>query len=258
MIAKEAAARLLEAERKKLEIEPLIKTYLGFTAEDAYQTQLEVIRMKVDEGAVVVGKKIGLTSKAMQNMAGVDEPDYGHLLDNMMFLDGDTISLESYIQPKVECEIAFVLKKDLKGPDVTVLDVLEATDYVVPSIEVIDSRIENWKIKFEDTVADNGSSASAVLGSKATKLEGLDLANIGMVSYRNGEMLDTAAGAAVLGNPLRAVAWLANSVGKYGVSLRAGEVILSGALTAAIPIEAGDTFTVEFDHLGSVTVTFKR
>lgn len=258
MMIQEAAARLFQAEETKKAIEPLTVTYPEITVDEAYQTQLEIIRHKVENGAKIVGKKIGATSKAIQNMFGVNQPDYGHLLDDMMFVEGDTISLDQYIQPKVECEIAFILKKDLKGPNVTIMDVVEATDYIVPAIEVIDSRISDWKIKFEDTIADNGSSASAIIGGKPTKLDGVDLTHIGMVIYKNGEMMDTAAGAAVLGNPLRAVAWLANSLGKYDVSLKAGEIILSGALTSAVEIEEQDTFTAEFAHIGSVSATFKR
>lgn len=258
MTVQEAATRLLEAEKAKNVIQPLTETYPGITVDEAYHTQLELIRRKVDDGAIIVGKKIGATSKAIQNMFGVEQPDYGHLLDDMMYVEGETISLEDYIQPKVEFEIAFKLKKDLKGPNVTIMDVMEATDYIAPAIEIIDSRIDNWKIKFEDTVADNGSSAAAVIGGEPTKLDGIDLTHIGMVAYKNGEMIDSGAGAAVLGNPLRSVAWLANSLGKYDVSLKAGEVVLSGALTAAVEIEDQDTFTAEFDHIGSINVTFKR
>lgn len=258
MAVHEAAARLLEAERSKQAIPPLTETYPGITVDEAYHTQLEIIRRRVEDGAIVVGKKIGATSKAIQNMFGVHQPDYGHLLDDMMHQEGDVISLEHFIQPKVEFEIAFKLKKDLKGPNVTVMDVIEATDYIAPAIEIIDSRIGDWKIAFEDTVADNGSSAAAVIGGKPAKLDGIDLAHIGMVAYKNGEMIDSGAGAAVLGSPLRSVAWLANSLGKYDVSLKAGEIILSGALTSAVEAEDQDTFTAEFDRIGSVSVTFKR
>jgi 2-keto-4-pentenoate hydratase len=258
VMIRKAADFLLEAEKTKKVIHPLTAIYPDITVDDAYYIQLEQIRRKVENGALIVGKKIGATSKAIQNMFGVNQPDYGHLLDDMMFVEGETISLDQYIQPKVEFEIAFILKKDLKGPNVSILDVIEATDYIAPAIEVIDSRIEDWKIKFEDTVADNGSSAGAVIGGKPAKLEGIDLTNIGMVAYKNGEMIDSAAGAAVLGNPLRAVAWLANSLGKYDVSLKAGEVVLSGALTSAVEISDGDTFTAEFAHIGSVTASFKR
>ena len=254
----QAASQLLEAEETKKVIKPLTDLYPDISVDDAYFVQLEQIRRKVEKGAVIVGKKIGATSKAIQQLFQVNQPDYGHLLDDMMFVDGETISLDHYIQPKAEFEIAFVLKKDLKGPNVTILDVVEATDYIVPAIEIIDSRIEDWKIRFEDTVADNGSSAGAVIGGKPTSLDNIDLTHIGMVVYKNGEFLNSAAGAAVLGNPLRAVAWLANSLGKYDVSLKAGEIVLSGALSTAVPIEENDTFTVEFGHIGSVSATFKR
>lgn len=258
MTIQEAATTLLEAEKTKNVIQPLTETYPGITVDEAYHTQLELIRRKLNDGAIIVGKKIGATSKAIQNMFGVQQPDYGHLLADMMYVEGEVIPLEDYIQPKVEFEIAFKLKRDLKGPNVTVIDVIEATDYIAPAIEIIDSRIEDWNIKFEDTVADNGSSAAAVIGGKPIKLDGIDLTHIGMVAYKNGVMIDSGAGAAVLGNPLRSVAWLANSLGKYNVSLKAGEIVLSGALTSAVEIEDQDTFTAEFDHIGAISVTFKR
>lgn len=258
MDIKEVAAQLLEAEKTQQTIPPLTTTHPGLTVDEAYYIQLEQVRRKLENGAVIVGKKIGATSKAIQDMFQVNQPDYGHLFETMMFVERETISLEAFIQPKVEFEIAFILKKDLKGPNVTIFDVIEATDYIAPAIEIIDSRIADWKIKFEDTVADNGSSAAAIIGGKPTRLDGLDLTHIGMVAYKNGDMLDSAAGAAVLGNPLRSVAWLANSLGKYDVSLKAGEVVLSGALTAAVPLEVNDTFTAQFDHIGSVSVSFSR
>lgn len=257
MNIQEVASQLQDAEKTKQVIEPLTVSYPEISVDEAYYIQLEQIRRKVKNGAVVVGKKIGATSQAIQQMFQVNQPDYGHLLDDMMFVDGETIPLDLYIQPKVEFEIAFILKKELKGPNVTILDVLAATDYIVPAIEIIDSRIEEWKIKFEDTVADNGSSAGAVIGGTPTSLENIDLAHIGMVAYKNGEYLDSAAGAAVLGNPLHAVAWLANSLGKYDVALKAGEIVLSGALFAAVPIEEGDSFTAEFAHIGTVSASFK-
>ncbi|WP_338751286.1 2-keto-4-pentenoate hydratase [Bacillus sp. FJAT-52991] len=253
MTIQERAIALLEAEKTRQPINPFSK----MTVEEAYHTQLEQIRQKVEAGAKVVGKKIGLTSKVMQEMFQVDEPDYGHLLDTMMHLDGAEVSMDNFIQPKLEFEIAFVLKKDLKGPGVTMLDVVEATDYIVPAIEIIDSRIKDWKIRFEDTVADNGSSAGAIIGGKPTKLDQVNISHIGMAVYKNGAYSDSAAGAAVMGNPARAVAWLANALGEYDISLHAGEVILSGALSKAVPVESGDQWTVEFDHIGSTSVTFK-
>jgi 2-keto-4-pentenoate hydratase len=258
MDIQKAATALIEAEDLKKPIAPFTSSTEEISVDDAYNIQLFQIRQKVEKGAAIVGKKIGLTSKAMQEMLNVSQPDYGHLLDDMMFGEGETISLTKYIQPRIEFEIAFVLNKDLKGPGVTMNDVIEATDYVVPALEIIDSRIKDWQIKFEDTVADNGSSAGAIIGSTTAKLNGLDLAAVKMTVTRNGEFLDSAAGSAVMGHPAEAVAWLANALGSYGISLRAGEVILSGALSKAIPIEDGDTFTAEFEHIGVVTATFKK
>lgn len=252
----EIANRLLEAEQTRQPVDPLTNTYPGITVEDAYRIQIAQVDAKIARGEKIVGKKIGLTSEAMQKMFNVTTPDYGHLLDRMMHVDGERIAIDDFIQPKLEAEIAFVLQKDLNGPGVSMTDVIAATAYVVPAFEVIDSRIKDWKIKFEDTVADNGSSARAILGGKPTSLLNLDLQQIGMIVSRNGEQIDTAAGAAVMGNPVRAVAWLANELGKFGISLKAGEVILSGALAAAVPVEAGDAFTAEFAHIGTVSATF--
>ncbi|WP_138419590.1 2-keto-4-pentenoate hydratase [Aquibacillus sediminis] len=252
------ANRLREAEKNKQSIEPLTDTFPTITVDDAYSIQLQQIEEKIANGATVVGKKIGLTSKVMQDMFQVKEPDYGHLLDHMLHIDGEDISLDSFIEPKLEFEIAFILKDDLQGPGVSLIDVMEATDYVVPAFEVIDSRIKDWNIRFEDTVADNGSSARAIIGGHPTPIETIDLSHLGMVVYRNGKLLDTATGAAVMGNPCRAVAWLANALGKYGISLHKGEIVLSGALTAAIPVHEGDTFTADFAHVGSVSASFTR
>jgi 2-keto-4-pentenoate hydratase len=258
MEIQKAAAALMEAESEKKPIDPFTSSTVPISVDDAYQIQLKQIHHKVNNGSVIVGKKIGLTSKVMQEMFNVNEPDYGHILDDMMYKNGETISLDRFIQPKVEFEIAFVLKKDLKGPDVTTEDVIEATDYVLPAIEIIDSRIKDWQFKYEDTVADNGSSAGAILGGKPVPLSNLDLPSIGMTAYKNGEWMDSATGEAVMGNPLKAVAWLANALSRYDISLNAGEVILSGALSKAVPIEDGDIFTAEFDHLGLVSATFNK
>jgi 2-keto-4-pentenoate hydratase len=257
MDIQKAATALMAAESEKQPIAPFTSSTVEISVDEAYQIQLRQIHQKVEKGAEIVGKKIGLTSKAMQDMLNVNQPDYGHLLNDMIYEDGETIGLNQYIQPKIEFEIAFVLKKDLKGPGVTMNDVIEATDYIVPALEIIDSRIRDWQIKFEDTVADNGSSAGAVIGKTTAKLDGLDLTKIGMNVYRNNEFLDSAVSAAVMGNPAEAVAWLANALGNYGISLYAGEVILAGALSKAIVIEDGDTFTAEFDHIGAVTASFK-
>ncbi|MEK4230688.1 2-keto-4-pentenoate hydratase [Solibacillus sp. FSL H8-0538] len=251
------AQQLQQAEQMKHPIVPLTVTNPSITVEDAYAIQLLQIEKKQLDGHTIVGKKIGLTSKVMQQMFKVNEPDYGHILSNMVEVDGATISLEHLIQPKLEFEIAFVLKKRLFGTTISPQDVIDATDYIVPALEVIDSRIADWNIKFEDTVADNGSSAMAIIGGTPTKLDSVDLSHIGMNVYRNGELFDSAAAAAVMGNPVNAVAWLANKLGHYNIALEAGEFVLSGALTAAVPIEDGDTFSASFAHLGDVSATFK-
>lgn len=252
------AKRFLHAEKNKQSIEPLTHTFPDLTVDEAYSIQLKQIEEKVSNGAKVVGKKIGLTSQVMQEMFQVNEPDYGHLLDDMLHIDGDDISLDAFLEPKLEFEIAFLLKEDLQGPGVTVIDVLEATEYVAPAFEVIDSRIKDWNIRFEDTVADNGSSARAILGGNPTPIDQVDLPHLGMAVYRNGRFIDSATGAAVMGNPARAVAWLANALGKYDISLHQGDIVLSGALTAAVPIQDGDTFTADFAHIGSVSASFYK
>lgn len=250
--------QILQAENSKIPLSPITSQFPDITVQDAYNIQLKYVDSKVNKGAKIVGKKIGATSKAIQRMFGVNQPDYGHLLNTMMYSDADIIPLDTLLQPKVEFEIAFVLKKDLIGPNITALDVIDATDYIVPAIEIIDSRIEDWRIKFEDTVADNGSSALVVVGSKPSQLDGLDLSTIGLVVMKNGQYVDSAAGAAVLGNPINAVIWLANALSEYGVGLRAGEIVLTGAFTTAMEIENGDTFIAEFAHLGTVSASFER
>lgn len=201
-------------------------------------------------------KKIGLTSLAMQKLLGVDEPDYGHLLDYMVVENGGSISMKKVLQPRVEAEIAFILKKELKGPNVTALDVILATDYIVPALEIVDSRIKDWKIKLADTIADNASSGYFLLGGKPEKIENVDLELIGMSLTKNGELVNTGVGAAALGNPANCVAWLANRLADFDISLRPGEIILSGALSRAADAQAGDVFTARFAHLGHVTVSF--
>lgn len=207
---KRYAAKLAEAEGNRVGIEPITYTDPDITVNEAYHIQLENIRKKEREGKKIVGKKIGLTSVAVQKLLGVNEQDYGHLLDNMVIENGNTIFCETMIQPKVEGEIAFVLKHDLKGPNVTVQDVLLATDYVVLALEIVDSRIQDWKIKLQDTVADNASSGFYVLGGKPTKIADINLELIGMALYQNGEVANTGVGAAAVGNPAACVAWLAN------------------------------------------------
>lgn len=255
-IIRKTADELYKAEGERKTLPPLTQRYPDIAADDAYRIQLALIELKQGQGARVVGKKIGLTSKAMQKMLNVDQPDYGHILDGMLLGDGAVCPVKELIQPKIEPEIAFILDHDLKGPGVTAIQVLAATRFVVPAIEIIDSRIEGWKIKLCDTIADNASSARVVLGGSPKRVDQIDLRLVGMVLEKNGDVIQTGAGAAVLGHPANAVAWLANAVGDFGVTLKAGEVIMPGALTAASDVCAGDVIRASFDGLGSVSVRF--
>lgn len=252
----ELAKQLLEAEDNRKPIDPITDKYPSISIGEAYKIQLKVVHLKKQRGQVIVGKKIGLTSKGMQQLLGVNEPDYGHILDKMMIYEGEALSLSQLIQPKVEAEIAFLLKKDLKGPGVTVASVIDATEGVMPAIEIIDSRIKNWKIKIQDTVADNASSARVILGGRIMPIEELDLRYVGMVLEKNGEIVATGAGAAVLGNPAQSVAWLANKLSEFSITLKAGEIIMSGSFTAAVEASPNDAIKATFNHLGSVTVKF--
>jgi len=253
---KALAEMLLAAEKKRKPIPPLTESDPGINVDEAYRVQLRVMDIKKSSGQIVVGKKIGITSLAMQAMLGVKEPDYGHILDGMVIMEGEKIPMGDLIQPRIEGELAFVLKEDLKGPGITMTDVIRCSEGVIPSLEIIDSRIVDWKIKLPDTVADNASSARIVLGGKITPLPGLDLRTVGMILEKNGEVSATAAGAAVLGNPPQAVAWLANKLAFYGIPLRKGEVILSGSLTAAIPVGSADFIRADFGPLGDVKIKF--
>lgn len=223
---------------------------------DAYAIQLLNVDKAIRRGGKITGKKIGLTSLAMQQMFGVNEPDYGHLMEDMDVKDG-SVKAAACLQPKVEGEVAFILKADISGPDATVEEVLAATDYVTGAIEIVDSRIRDWKIKLIDTVADNGSSCAYVIGKERVPVSGVVLPEIKMSLFKNGEKMNEGSGADVLGDPALCVAWLANKLWEYGVTLKAGEVVLSGALSAAIPAGAGDMFEVRFSEpMGSVSVKF--
>ncbi|TQR19606.1 2-keto-4-pentenoate hydratase [Psychrobacillus vulpis] len=253
----EFANELLEAEETRQAISALTDRNEHLTVEDAYNIQLETVNLKLAQGKKVIGKKVGLTSVAMQKMLNVNEPDYGHLLDDMRVESGALVKIDSMISPKIEAEIGFVLDEDLVGPNVTYLDVMMATKYVVPTLEIIDSRVKDWKIKLIDTVADNGSSAKVVVGEKLTALDGIDLRTNSMVLFKNDELLATGAGAAALGHPAHAIAWLANKLHEFGITLKKGELILPGALSGAVSVSAGDTIEAKFGVLGSVTVHFE-
>ena len=254
-IAKEGQ-ELLRAEQTKTVLRPFTEKYPTISQEEAYAIQLALIELKKAAGAKVVGKKIGLTSKAMQKMLNVDQPDYGHILDGMVLQDGAQFRVAELIQPKIEPEIAFIMDRDLKGPGVTPMQVMAATRFVVPALEIIDSRIEGWKIKLCDTIADNASSARVVLGSSPRRVDERDLKLVGMVLEKNGDIVQSGAGGAVLGHPAVAVAWLANTVGQFGVSLNAGDIVMPGALCGAVDVAAGDLLQASYDGLGTVSVRF--
>ena len=252
----EIARQLMAAEADRAPIAPLTDAAGGITVDDAYQVQLTVLRQRLAAGRRVVAKKVGLTSAAMQQMFGVDQPDYGAILDDMLIEDGAEYPVGRLLQPKVEPEIAFMLKKDLQGPNVTVEQVLDATEYVFPALEVIDSRIRDWKIKLADTIADNASSARVVVGANHVPVQGLDLAGEELVFEKNGQELGRAKGEAVLGNPANAVAWVANKLSEYGITISAGEFVMPGALTGATPVQAGDEIRATYAHVGVVSVRF--
>ena len=250
------ADKLWEAEQERRQITRLTDEVPDMTVEDAYRIQLLNAKRRLDRGERLIGMKIGLTSQAMQKMLNVDVPDYGHLFDSMLLTNGQVCHVDQLIQPRAEGEISFCLQKTLKGPGVTVADVYEATKYVVPSIEIVDSRIQDWKIKLQDTVADNGSSARLMVGSAMTPIERVDMKLTGMVMEKNGELINSGCAAEVWGNPAAAVAALANMLSDFGIELKAGSIVMAGALTGMIPVEAGDVVTASFHGMGSVTVKF--
>ncbi len=237
-------------------IAPLTSREPGITIENAYHIQQQMLARRMEHGARIVGKKIGVTSAAVMNMLNVHQPDFGYLLDTMIYNEGEAIPVNSLIQPKAEGEIAFILKHDLLGPGISNADVLRATECVMPCFEIVDSRITDWKIKIQDTVADNASCGVFVLGDQAVDPRKVDLLTCGMVLEKNGEIIATGAGAAALGSPVNAVAWLANTMGRLGIPLRAGEVILSGSLAAMFPAKAGDNFRVTIGGIGGCSVRF--
>ena len=237
-------------------VAPLTERHPGLTLAQAYAVQQRMLTRRLQDGECVVGKKIGVTSRAVMNMLGVHQPDFGWLTDAMLVHQGDAIDSSTLIQPKAEGEIAFVLKRDLMGPGVGVAEVLAATDFVMPCFEIVDSRIRDWKIGIADTVADNASCGVFVLGDRAVSPLDIDLRHCGMVLEKNGEIVATGAGAAALGSPLNAMVWLANTMGALGIGLKAGEVVLSGALAAMFPARQGDHFRVSIGGLGGCSVRF--
>ena len=237
-------------------VEPLTTRHPEITIADAYAIQQRLNARRIEAGERIIGKKIGVTSRAVMDMLGVYQPDFGLLTDAMVYNEGEAIPANTLIQPKAEGEIAFLLKKDLIGPGISAADVLAATEGVMACFEIVDSRIRDWKIKIADTVADNASCGVFVLGDKLVDPRGLDLSTCGMVLEKNGEIVATGAGAAALGAPANAVAWLANTLGRLGIPLKAGEVVLSGSLAIMVPVKAGDSLRVSIGGIGGCSVRF--
>ena len=237
-------------------IAPLSAAHPDMTIEDAYHVQQRMIARRLEKGDRVIGKKIGVTSKAVMNMLGVHQPDFGYLLDSMVFNEGESVDMDTLIQPKAEGEIAFLLKKDLQGPGVTAADVLAATEGVMACFEIVDSRIQDWKIKIQDTVADNASCGVFVLGDQLVDIADLDLALAGMVLEKNGEIVGIGAGAATMAHPVNAMVWLANMLGSLGIALKAGDIVLSGAMGAMVPVARGDNLRMTIGGIGGCSVRF--
>jgi len=255
---KQLAQELFDAQNKRQTVAPLITRHQELTIDDAYQISLKTLALRTQAGETIIGKKIGVTSEPVQKMLNVHQPDFGFLTNTMHYADGSNISLKEsgLIQPRAEGEIAFCLKDDLQGPGITAEQVLAATEWVAPCFEVVDSRIEDWNITIVDTVADNASCGVFVIGEQHTDPNTLDLAKVKMAVKQNGQPAVTGIGSAVQGHPAQAVAWLANTLGEYGIEFKKGEIILSGALAPLIDAKAGDEFSMEIEGLGTCSVSF--
>jgi 2-oxo-hept-3-ene-1,7-dioate hydratase len=252
---KKCVETLLKADKEKKQAVQLSTTYPHITIEDAYAISTAVAQHRIKAGGKLIGHKVGLTSKAMQASSQINEPDYGHLLDDMMIPDGAKVPHADYCLPRVEIELAFILGKPLKGPGIGLIEVLRATDYVVPAIEIVDARVQNPR-KIFDTVADNGAAAGIVIGGRPIKPMDVDLRWVGGIMYRNSEIEETGLAAGVLGHPALGVAWLANRLGKNGVTLEAGHLVLAGSFTRVVFANKGDTLHGDFGPLGGVAVQF--
>jgi 2-oxopent-4-enoate/cis-2-oxohex-4-enoate hydratase len=248
---------LYSALRSRSTVAPITDRVPDFTIDDAYRVSTRMLDRRLSDGERVVGKKIGVTSEAVQRMLDVHQPDFGFLTDAMMFESGAEIQIGStLIQPRAEGEIAFVLARDLAGPGLTEADVLAATRCVVPCFEIVDSRIRDWKIRIEDTVADNASSGVFILGRETADPRAVDLVACRIAIEKNGAPLSEGVGAAALGSPAYCVAWLANTLARFGVPLRAGEIVLSGSLVPLEPVRAGDRMQLSLEGVGTASVTF--
>lgn len=237
-------------------VTPVLERAPDISLADAYAVQLRIVNRRVEAGETIIGKKIGVTSKPVQDFFGVYQPDFGQLTSGMLCTEEQGIDLNQLIQPKAEAELAFVLKEDLIGPGITATDVIRATDYVSACFEIVDSRIRDWKLKIQDTVADNASCGVFVLSDVKGDPRKLDITMAGMSVYKNGELFSTGVGAAVQGSPVNAVVWLANTLGELGLPFRAGEIILSGSQSALLPVTAGDELVCTIGGLGSCKARF--
>lgn len=253
----EAAALLDQAERNRVPIAPLSEMYPSLSPGQAYAIQSAWLELRRMEGGQLVGRKIGLTSKAMQEQLSVHEPDYGFILDTMVVPSGSTLPRSAFLLPRIEPEIAFWLSEDLSGPGVTAEQVLAATEGVSAALELVDSRIENWRIKLVDTIADNASSARLIVSQQRFSPQELDLAAEGVELLCDGESVGSGTGAAVLGHPARAAAWLVNKLAEFGVSLLKGQVVLPGAMCAAVSVFPGKTYRAVYTRLGDVSISFE-
>lgn len=251
-----AAAQLQRAQEERSGCAPVRELIGADDLDAAYAVQQEIVRARVASGAVRVGRKIGLTSRVVQEQFGVRTPDFGVIFDDMVHAESATVSLDDFIQPRIEGEIAFVLREDLPSAHTTVVDVLRATDFVLPAIEIVDSRIRDWDIRIADTVADNASGAAIVLGTTPHDLRGLDLTAAAMTIEHGGEPVSTGAGAACLGSPAAAVTWLAREVARRGEPLRKGEIVMSGALGPMVSVTGPGLYRLRLSALGNVDITF--
>ena len=252
---REAADILMAAEKERKQAVQLSKTWPDITIEDSYAISTEVNKRKLAAGAKLIGHKVGLTSKAMQRSSQIDEPDFGYLLDHMLIADGAKIPHENYCRPRVEIELAFVMGKTLKGPGLGLADVLRATEYVVPAIEIVDARLQDPR-KIMDTVADNGAAAGIVVGGRPVKPLDVDLRWVGGIMYKNSEIEETGVAAGVLGHPALGVAWLANKLASFGSALEPGHLVLAGSFTRVVFAGKGDTLHADFGALGGIAVQF--
>lgn len=259
----DAASRLYEAERTRTPIRQLSLQYPDMTIDDAYAVQRALVELKIADGRTVRGRKIGLTSKVMQRAVSISEPDYGALFDDMFFDDGGTVPANRFIRPRVEVELAFVLGETLKGPGVTLYDVLRASEYVTPALEILDARVQmsdpdtGHLRTIVDTISDNAADAGIVLGGNVVQPHDVDLRWVGALLLRNASIEESGLAAAVLGHPGHGVAWLANRLAPHDVALQAGEIILAGSFTKPVFAEPGDTFVADYGPLGTVSVYFE-